>query len=281
MTNHTTGAILLAIFLESIETRNKKLSVVYPNCKGERFGCSLRRSETMKQFYFLYIFAFLLAITVSEGTAATIEKVFHNFKVAYEKSKNFSADFEETTLQAGNKSIARGQLKFNKPNLLRKEYVSHRDPTQLAQLIVLDGEYSWSYTPVLSQVNKMKWGRANRKELLPGLGASLDEAAEKFNMELVPDEVANPKGIYRIKLVPKPQISPNLQANAPREIIEIWVKSDNWLPVQFGYQTEDDNEGSISVIVAFANIQRDIQMEVDLFKFAIPDGVEVIDLSKE
>ena len=233
----------------------------------------------MKGFYFLYILIFLLVITVGNGTAETIEEVFQSFKAAYEKSQNFSADFEETTLQAGNKSITRGRLMFSQPNLLRKTYVSHRDPTQLAQLIVLDGEYSWSYTPLLSQVNKMRWGRANRKELLPGLGASLDEAAEKFNMELVPDEVANPKGIYRIKLVPKPEIPASTATNAPREIIEIWVKSDDWLPVQFGYQTIDDNEGSVSVIVAFAKIQRDIEMDAALFKFVIPDGVEVIDLS--
>ena len=213
----------------------------------------------MKRFYFFYTFTFLLAITVSSGSAETIEKVFQNFKAAYEKSKNFSADFEETTLRAGNKSIARGRLMFSKPNLLRKKYVSHKDPTQLAQLIVLDGEYSWSYTPVLSQVNKMKWGRSNRKELLPGLGASLDEAAEKFNMQLVPDEVANPKGIYRIKLTPKPQMPLNAETDTPREIIEIWVRSDKWLPVQFGYQSETSDEGSISVIVAFAKIQRDIK----------------------
>ena len=112
----------------------------------------------MKGLYFLYIVTFLLIIAVSSGTADTVEKVFQNFKAAYEKSKNFSADFEETTLQAGNKSVARGRLMFSKPNLLRKAYVSHKDPTQLAQLIVLDGEYSWAYTPVLSQVNKEEMG---------------------------------------------------------------------------------------------------------------------------
>ena len=229
----------------------------------------------------LYILTFLLAITVNNGTADTIENVFQNFKAAYEKSKNFSADFEETTLQAGNKSIARGRLTFSKPNLLRKEYVSHKNPTQLAQLIVLDGEYSWAYTPLLNQVNKMKWGRSNRKELWPGLGASLDEAAQKFNMELVPDEAANPKGIYRIKLTPKTQMSPDVEANIPREIIEIWVKSDEWLPVQFGYQSESNQEGNISVIVAFTNIQRDLEMDTELFKFVIPDGAEIIDISAE
>ncbi len=236
-------------------------------------------NRMMKRLYFLYTFTFLLTITVSSGSAETIEKVFQNFKAAYERSKNFSADFEETTLRAGNKSVARGRLMFSKPNLLRKEYVSHKNPAQLAQLIVLDGEYSWSYTPLLSQVNKMKWGRSNRKELLPGLGASLDEAAQKFSMQLVPDEVANPKGIYRIKLTPKPRIPPNAEADTSRETIEIWVRSDKWLPVQFSYQSENDDEGSMSVIVAFANIQRDIEMDADSFKFVIPDGVDVIDLS--
>ena len=233
----------------------------------------------MKPSYFLYTFTFLLIIGVHNGAADTIEEVFQNFKEAYEKSKNFSADFEETTLRAGIKSIARGRLKFSRPNLLRKEYVSHKDPTQLAQLIVLDGEYSWSYTPLLSQVNKIKWGRASRKELYPGLGGSLDEAAEKFNMQLVPDEVANPKGIYRIKLIPKPQMPSDPNANTTSEIIEIWVKSDEWLPVQFGYQNENDEEGNISVIVAFAKIQRDIEMDADSFKFVVPDDAEVIDLS--
>ncbi len=233
----------------------------------------------MKSSYFSYVFSFLLIISANNGVTDTIENVFHNFKAAYEKSKNFSADFEETTLRAGNKSIARGRLLFSKPNLLRKEYVSHKDPSQLAQLIVLDGEYSWSYTPLLSQVNKMKWGRANRKELYPGLGTSLDEASEKFNMQLVPDEIANPKGIYRIKLTPKPQLPVASNTNAPREIIEIWVRSDEWLPVQFGYQTEGEDEGNISVIVALAKIQRDIEMDAESFKFVAPADAEVIDLS--
>jgi outer membrane lipoprotein-sorting protein len=76
-------------------------------------------------------------------------------------------------------------------------------------------------------------------------------------------------------------MSPDVEANIPREIIEIWVKSDEWLPVQFGYQSESNQEGNISVIVAFANIQRDIEMDTELFKFVIPDGVEIIDLSAE
>ena len=38
---------------------------------------------------------------------------------------------------------------------------------------------------------------------------------------------------------------------------------------------------SISVIVAFSNIQRDIEMDADSFKFVIPHEVEVIDFSAD
>lgn len=238
----------------------------------------------MKRLYFGFMFAFLLAIGVQWAPASyTVDEIFQNFKKAYEKSKNFSADFEETTFRSGSKSRAKGRLVFSKPNLLRKEYVNQRDPTQLAQLIILDGEYSWSYTPILNQVNKMKWNHANRKELLPGSGASLEDIQKNYDMKLVPDPIANAKGVYQIELNPKPHILPKPAdgSKPPREILEIWVQSGEWLPVQFGYRAENDDGNNVNVIVSLTNIQRDRELAPDTFKFVIPKGVEVIDISAE
>jgi outer membrane lipoprotein-sorting protein len=237
----------------------------------------------MKQLYFRCMLTLLLTISGNYISANTVDEVFQSFKTAYEKSKNFSADFEETTFRAGNKNVARGRVAFSKPNLLRKEYVSQKDPTQLAQLIILDGEYSWSYTPLLNQVNKMRWNKSNRKELLPGVGASLEDVQKNYDIKLVADAAANAKGVYRIELTPKPHMIPGAENGAvpPREILEVWVQSDEWLPVQFGYRSESDDENDMSVIVSLANIQRDQEVGADTFKFVIPDGVEVIDLSPD
>ena len=206
----------------------------------------------------------------------SVDEIFQNFKTAYEKSENFSANFEETTLFADKKSVARGRFIFRKPNLLRKEYVDRKDASKVVQLTVLDGEYGWTYTPILNQVNKMKWNNPGRRELLPGIGASLEDVQKNYDMALIPDEFANPKGVHQIELQPKRHM---VSTNA-KESLQIWVKSGEWLPVQFGYKTEFEDGTRQSVIVTLTQIERDKTLAPDLFRFVVPKDAEVIDLSE-
>ena len=224
----------------------------------------------------LLIVVLFSALFINNAHPQTVDEIFQNFKMAYEKSNNFSANFEETTLFANKKSVARGRFIFGKPNLLRKEYVGKKDDAKVVQLTVLDGEYGWTYTPILNQVNKMKWNNPERRELLPGIGASLEDVQKNYDMALIPDEFANPKGVHQIELTPKIHM---VSTNA-KETLQIWVKSDEWLPVQFGYKTEFEDGTRQSVIVALKQIERDKELAPDLFKFVVPKDAEVIDLSE-
>ena len=222
----------------------------------------------------------VLVLFVSGAYPQAVDEIFQNFKKAYEKSDNFSANFEETTLFSDRKSVARGRFIFRKPNLLRKEYVDQKDASKIVQVTVLDGTYAWTYTPILNQVNRMKWNNPERRELLPGIGASLEDVEKNYDMVLVPDEFANPKGIHQIALSPKedpknPLIRPNV-----KEKLLIWVKTGEWLPVQFGYESELEDGTRQSVIVTLTEIQRDKKLAPDLFKFVVPEDAEVIDLSE-
>ena len=229
---------------------------------------------------------FLLAVTllsllcVNSAYPQNVDEIFQNFKTAYEKSDNFSANFEETTLLSNRKSVARGRFIFGKPNLLRKEYVDRKDASKVVQITVLDGEYAWTYTPILNQVNKMKWNNPERRELLPGIGASLEDVQINYDMVLVPDEFANPKGVHLIELTPKKDPKDHLMNANVKEKLLIWVKSDEWLPVQVGYESELEDGTRQSVIVAFTEIKRDTELAPDLFKFVVPEDAEVINLSE-
>ena len=225
----------------------------------------------------LLIVMSLSVLFVSTASPQTVDEIFQNFKTAYEKSNNFSANFEETTLFANKKSVARGRFIFGKPNLLRKEYVDRKDASKVVQLTVLDGKYGWTYTPILNQVNKMKWTNPERRELLPGIGASLEDVQKNYDMALIPDEFANPKGVHQIELSPKKHM---VSTNA-KETLLIWVKSGEWLPVQFGYKTEFEDGTRQSVIVTLTQIERDKELAPDLFKFVVPKDAEVIDLSED
>ncbi len=238
----------------------------------------LRKSVRFLNFPLAVMLFSLLCI--NSAYSQTVDEIFQNFKKAYEKSDNFRANFEETTLLSDRKSVARGRFIFGKPNLLRKEYVDRKDDSKVVQITVLDGEYAWTYTPILNQVNKMRWNNPERRELLPGIGASLEDVQINYDMVLVPDEFANPKGVHRIELTPKK--APNAQsvnANVKEKLL-IWVKSDEWLPVQFGYESEAEDGTRQSVIVALTEIQRDTELAPDLFKFVVPKDAEVINLSE-
>ncbi len=236
-------------------------------------------------FSVLLTSALLTSTDSEESDVYTVEEIFQNFKAAYTKSENFSAEFEETTLFANRENVARGRLVFGKPNLLRKEYVDRKDSSKIVQLTVLDGEYGWTYTPLLNQVNKMKLKNSVRKELLPGIGESLEDVPKNYDMVIVPDEVANPKGIHQIRLTPKAHLvspsTPQTTVAITQETVEIWVKAGEWLPVQFGYKTEFDDGTTQSVIVALKKIERDKKLTPEIFTFVVPKDAEIIDLSDE
>ena len=238
----------------------------------------------MKLFFGGIVLPFLLLTTYLEsGYSYTVNEVFENFRKAYNESRNFSADFEETIFREGVKSSSRGELTFSKPNLLRKRTVSQKDPTQLVQLVVLDGVYSWAYTPMLNQVNKMKLNNPEHEPLLPGMDASLQDVQKNYNMKLIADEVANPKNVYQIELTPKPHIlsKPADDGGQSQETLEIWVQAKDWLPIQFGYKLRSDTESDVSGIISLTNIKRDQKLDAEFFNFDIPDGAEVIDISSE
>ena len=238
----------------------------------------LRKSVGFRNFLLAVMLLSLLC--VNSAHPQNVDEIFQNFKTAYEKSDNFSANFEETTLLSNRKSVARGRFIFGKPNLLRKEYVDRKDASKVVQVTVLDGEYAWTYTPVLNQVNKMKWNNPERRELLPGIGASLEDVQINYDMVLVPDEFANPKGVHQIELTPKKDPKDHLMNANVKEKLLIWVKSDEWLPVQFGYESELEDGTRQSVIVALTEIKRDTELAPDLFKFVVPEDAEVINLSE-
>jgi outer membrane lipoprotein-sorting protein len=175
---------------------------------------------------------------------------------------------------------------------LRQEYFDNVNPEQLSQLIILDGKTSWSYTPWLNQVTKTE---AKGKELLPGIGKSLEDLPKNYIMELVEDEIANPKGIYRVKLSPK-QITPKSTQQESRssarqeprtpteqgvplpEIIEVWIQSKDWVPVQFSYKNQANN---MLIITALKNMKLNQKLDESTFKFTVPKDAEVINISPQ
>ena len=232
----------------------------------------------------IFVFS-LLFFLVGQVSAISIDQIFQKFQKTFETSKNFSADFEETTLiqtdQNNTKSVAKGRLIFAKPNLLRKEYVDRNEPKNLAQLILVDGKTSWSYVPMLNQVTRLEL-KGKNKELIPGIGESFGKLKNKYNMKLVEDKVAESKDVYHVELSPKEQIGFNsYQEDKLVESIEVWIRSEDWIPVQFSFKSESKVVGEMVIIISFRNIKINQELPQSTFIFKPPKSAEVIDISDQ
>ncbi len=236
----------------------------------------------MKRIYHILIILSLCFVNI--GYTYTVDEVFNNFRTVYEKCQNFSAEFEETALYKTRKSVSYGRFTFGIPNLLHMEYVSPKDPNKIVKTVVLDGKYVWSYVPLLNEVNKQKLQNPDKREILPGTGATLEDLSKNWNMKLIADEAAKAKGVYLMQLTPKPElinrrVNKTKQDEEIKEQLEIWVKEGDWFPVQFGYVTLFEDGSRRSVIITLSHIKRDQQLPPNKFKFVVPKDAEVIDLS--
>jgi outer membrane lipoprotein carrier protein len=215
--------------------------------------------------------------TAAQWTASaqelTARQVFDNFQKVYARTKTVSAEFEETTIIDGQKRTAKGSLRFQKPNLLRQEYLDPKEPKTVAQLIVLDGKTSWSYTPWMNQVTRKETDPKTGRELLPGAGEELENVPKNYSLRLKDDPAARAKA-YLLVIEPKPDAG----ARAGDESLEVWIRKTDWIPMQFAY-THKPND--VVTIVALANVRRNVPVSASDFVFTPPAGADVVTITDD
>jgi len=235
----------------------------------------MRRSLLWRAFISLP----LLLVMLDIAFALSVEEIVSNFRRNYEKTSNFSADFEQTILIAGAKRVARGTLNFQKPNLLRQKYSDPSNPEHMIQLIVSDGQTLWSYTPLINQVTKQTLAQdESGAELLPGFGEGAENIEENYSLSLVEDNLAEKHGVHVVELIPKKQDeSTGQEGEAPAEplfdVLQVWIRDEDSAPVQFMYK---DKKNETTFVLSFKNIKINENLDRSIFKFEAPEGVQLI-----
>ena len=217
------------------------------------------------------IFLLLMLVTLGVEAAVSVDEVVKSFIENYEKTNVFSADFEQTTLVAGRKRVASGNVSFQKPNLLRQRFFNPSNPENMTQLIVSDGQTLWSYTPLIKQVTRQKLAQdADSMELLPGFGRSLENVEKNYSLSFVEDELAKKSGVCVVELIPKNKAE---DSDAMFDVMQIWIRNEDSVPVQFMYKNE---KNEMTFVLSFKNIKINENLGESTFKFELPKGVQVI-----
>ena len=222
------------------------------------------------------IFLLLALILLDAAFAIDVEEIARNFRQKYENVKNFRANFEQTTIVADRKRIARGKLSFQKPNLLRQEYSNPTNPEDMTQLIVSDGKTLWSYTPLINQITKQELVQdESSMELLPGFGRSLENVDKNYSLSLVVDELAEKSGAHVVELIPRGQV---MDSNTMFDILRVWIRDEDSVPIQFMYK---DQKNETIFVLSFKDVRINEDLDESVFKFEPPKGVQIITVPKQ
>lgn len=220
----------------------------------------------MIKFRFLAAWVAVLAFSLfsSGADALSLDEVVNRVQARYEKTGDFSANFQQTSTLASLKKeqSAAGKVYIQKPGKMRWEYQSPEK-----QLIVSDGETVWVYNPGLGQVIENPLSNAYDSKTPALFLAGVGNLKKDFDIRFSPRQTDPQKGNYLLELMPK---DPQLYLSK----LEILINRDDYAVER---STAYDPQGNV-ITLQFSNIQTNVGLSTSIFQFKAPKGVERIHL---
>jgi outer membrane lipoprotein carrier protein len=201
---------------------------------------------------------FWLLAPGSSAQATSVDEIIKKLQARYDATAGFRADFRQEVESAtlGQRVESRGQVLFKKPGRMRWEF---HEPEQL---VVADGTFFWLYQPTDNQVIRMPFQQAFRSNVpvsfLTGVG--------RLDQDFIPSLSGETTETYILRLTPKHEAEGT-------GLLDLEIRTETFDIVQ---ATITDPLGN-TTRVRFTNIDRETLPDDALFRFTVPDGVDVIE----
>ncbi|MFO8031234.1 MAG: outer membrane lipoprotein chaperone LolA [Desulfohalobiaceae bacterium] len=188
------------------------------------------------------------------------ENLSQRLQENYQGMEDFQADFEQelTNASSGEVETRKGKVKFRKPDLLRLETT---EPEQ--ELLLLDGEYVWQYFALDEVAYKYSLQDKVESETLLKLLTGDVEPGEEF---VVQSQEEQENGLLKVVLEPRDPEPELVRAT-------IWLDQKQEFVRKLILQDFFGNENQIEL----SNLELDIGLDSDEFKFSPDQDVEVMD----
>ncbi len=184
-------------------------------------------------------------------------KIMSKVRATYENLQSLTADFEKdyTWALAGETQTLAGKLYLKKGDRYRIE-------TEL-QTIVTDGKTVWTYSPEKSQVFVDRLEKSEENPLPRDL---LVKYTNEFKPKYLRSETRNGRECHVVQLDARNE-------DAFARSVTVWVDKKNFVAVQIEQRDLTDNLTTYRL----KNFALNPPVNDQLFTFAIPDNIEVID----
>lgn len=152
----------------------------------------------------------------------------------------------------------RGTVFQKKPNYFLMKF---EEPA--GDMLVADGEFFWMYYPSAQPDQVIKTAISRSSEGATLGGQFLVRPEERYVATYVGMESVDGRPAHLLSLVPK--------FEAPYTLVRVWVDGEDYLVRKFEIFEENETIRTITL----KNVQADIDLPDDLFRFSPPPGVEV------
>jgi outer membrane lipoprotein carrier protein len=218
--------------------------------------------ETYKRIAVVLFFLLSLSWGGASAWSWTQEEIVDKIQQHYREIKDLQADFhQETTLPMMNRvNEASGRLYLKIPGKMRWDYSVGQKKT-----VVIDGQTMWFYEPQERQVTVTDLDRLpNSRELLTFL-TGMGEVKKEFRLNASEPSQETREGYVTVHLLPRSDTSQWTH-------LRLLVDPKNFQVVQTAFEGVQGDR----TVIDYSNIRTDVGLSGDLFKFDIPDGVDVL-----
>ena len=202
----------------------------------------------------------LLLLVANVFAADSSHDIARRVDVRYNHLTTLKAQFRESYNGAGITRNESGELWLQKPGKMRWQY---EQPTQ--KLFIVDGKNAYFYVPSERQARKMPAKKLDdfRSPIRYLLGRTKLES--EFNNLARSDEAPKQPGDVILQGIPK-----GMEDRVQRVVLEI-TPADQITRIRI-----EEVDGSVTEFI-FQDIQENVAVKSDLFRFSPPPGVEVIE----
>ena len=212
------------------------------------------------------ILPLLLALTAGTQSFAaesrSADQIVDSLQRNYDATVDFIADFrQETEVKTLNRKLkASGKLYFKRPGKMLWRYEEPK-----GQLVLADGKNLYFYQPEQNQVIKSPLKNAFRSDIPLSFLLGLGNLKKDFNATLKATEESQ----YVLLLEPKGELGgfSEVLVGVGRKTLDI-----DWVSVR-------DAAANVTTI-RFSAMRKGVGVDESLFRFQVPDGVDVVELGQ-
>lgn len=210
---------------------------------------------------------FALAVTIASAESSATEtrsgdQIVDSLQKNYDATVDFVADFrQETEVKTLNRKLkASGKLYFKRPGKMLWRYEEPK-----GQFVLADGKNLYFYQPEQNQVIKSPLKNAFRSDIPLSFLLGLGNLKKEFSATL--------KGIeenqYVLHLEPKGELGgfSEVLVGVGRSTSDI-----DWVSVR-------DAAANVTTI-RFSAMRKGVGVQESLFRFQVPDGVDIVELGQ-